>query len=262
MNERAIGSGTLLMSLALVVALAAPSAAACVGDCNADGDVTVNELIVGVNIALGTSALTTCAVFDTDASGDVTVTEIIAAVNNALNGCAATPTPTPVTGTCGNGTVDFDRGETCDDGNTIEGDACPTNCRIAPCTRTGTMLPIDVSFTPPPGVDLAGLTVFLRYPDGVVRIPGMANNNAVQNSITNLPDNVFSTPNDLDYALRLVAFAPDSSPIAPGRLATIRFETCANAATPQSGDFQCRVESAADTNNESVANTTCSVAVP
>ena len=50
--------------------------------------------------------------------------------------------------------------------------------------------------------------MFVRYPDGVVRIPGMANDSAVQNSLTNLPDNGFSTPNDLDYALRLVDLQP------------------------------------------------------
>ncbi len=35
--------------------------AACVGDCNADGAVTVDELLLGVNIALGSAAATACA---------------------------------------------------------------------------------------------------------------------------------------------------------------------------------------------------------
>jgi len=71
----------------------------CVGDCNADGEVTVNELITGVNIALGTSPVDTCAVFDQDQSGSVEVNELITGVNNALSGCpspAPTASPTPI----------------------------------------------------------------------------------------------------------------------------------------------------------------------
>lgn len=262
MRHRHIGPEALLMSVALLGVLATRGTAACTGDCNADGAVSVNELIVGVNIALGSATVSTCAVFDTDGSGDVTVNELIAAVNNALNGCPLMPTPTPVPGICGNGVVDFDRGETCDDGNTLEGDACPANCRIASCTATGSTLDVDVSFMPPPGADLAGISVFLRYPDGVVRIPGMANDSSVQDSLTNLPDNGFSTPNDLDYALRLVVFTPDSSAIPPGRLVTIRFDTCLGAAPAQATDFHCSVESAANTNNAAVTGAICSVTLP
>jgi cysteine-rich repeat protein len=214
-----------------------------------------------VNIALGNADLSTCPVGDANGSGDLTINEIIAGVSDALNGCPAPPTPTPVAGICGNGVVDFDKGETCDDGNTVEGDACPVTCRIVACTASGSTLAVDVHFTPPAGVDLAGITAFVRYPDGLVRIPGMANDSAVQNSLTNLPDNGFTTVNDLDYALRLVVFSPDSSPIVPDRLATIRFETCANVAASQVGDFQCRVESAANTNNDTVNGTTCAVAL-
>jgi hypothetical protein len=72
---------------------------ACPGDCNGDGNVTVNELIQGVNIALGTMAVTECPSFDADDNNEVTVSELIKAVNNALTGCeqpgpTAAPTPT------------------------------------------------------------------------------------------------------------------------------------------------------------------------
>jgi hypothetical protein len=59
----------------------------CTGDCNGDGVVTVDELITGVNIALGTASLDTCSVFDSTGDGAVTVDELIGAVNNALTGC-------------------------------------------------------------------------------------------------------------------------------------------------------------------------------
>ena len=63
--------------------------AGCVGDCSGDGQVLVNELITGVNIALGNQPVSTCPAFDADHSGMVEINELIAAVNNALNGCPA-----------------------------------------------------------------------------------------------------------------------------------------------------------------------------
>jgi hypothetical protein len=59
----------------------------CVGDCGRDGAVTVDELIIMVNIALGDASIDTCEVGDRDNSGSITVDEIVAAVTNALNGC-------------------------------------------------------------------------------------------------------------------------------------------------------------------------------
>ena len=250
------------MSVALCAALAASSGAQCTGDCDGDNQVTVNEVITGVNIVLENTPLTACTAFDDNQSDTVTVDEIVAAVGNALGGCRAQPTPTPSAGMCGDGVVNFDEGETCDDGNTLDGDACPANCRIRTCTASGTHLLADVQFSPPAGIDLAGITVFVRYPDGIVRIPGMANDASVVNSILNLPDNGFSTPNDLDYALRVVIFTPDSSAIPTGRLLTVQFDNCAGAAPPHAGDFSCTVESAADTNNDPVLGATCSVTLP
>ena len=74
---------------------ATPPPAACAGDCNADGAVTVDELIKGVNIALGLAAVDTCAAMDTDADGTVAVNELIAAVNRALSGCSRAADDSP-----------------------------------------------------------------------------------------------------------------------------------------------------------------------
>ena len=59
----------------------------CVGDCDHSRDVTVNELIAGVSIALGTQPLSTCPAFDCAATGHVEVSCLIAGVNAALDGC-------------------------------------------------------------------------------------------------------------------------------------------------------------------------------
>jgi pimeloyl-ACP methyl ester carboxylesterase len=77
----------------------------CVGDCDGDGEVTIDELILGVNIALGTMSVDVCHAFDVNWDGQVTVEELVSAVDAALDGCPGTPLPTdtpaqtPVEGT-------------------------------------------------------------------------------------------------------------------------------------------------------------------
>ena len=59
----------------------------CRGDCNGSGDVTINELVTLVNIALENAPISSCVAGDADESGMITVDEIVAAVNAALSGC-------------------------------------------------------------------------------------------------------------------------------------------------------------------------------
>jgi cysteine-rich repeat protein len=121
-----IGAGIVVVMLAL----AGPARAQCLGDCNGSGDVVVNELITGVNIALGTAQLTACPSFDKTGDGQVAVSELVTAVINALTGC-------PAAAVCGNGKKEGD--EECDDGNTWNGDGCADNCteeQSLRCTMT------------------------------------------------------------------------------------------------------------------------------
>ncbi len=87
-----------LVTAFAVAALSAVTAngalAQCVGDCNGDGTVRINELIQGVNIALDEAQLDICPAFDSDGDGAVRIGELITAVNNALNGCPPAPTAT------------------------------------------------------------------------------------------------------------------------------------------------------------------------
>jgi len=59
----------------------------CPGDCDGNDQVAVNELILGVNIALGKRPLESCPAFDTSADGRVAINELIVAVGSALRGC-------------------------------------------------------------------------------------------------------------------------------------------------------------------------------
>jgi hypothetical protein len=69
----------------------------CPGDCGGDGSVAINELIVGVNIALGALPVSACAAFDRNGDEQVLINEVIDAVNRALNGCTA---PVSAVGIC------------------------------------------------------------------------------------------------------------------------------------------------------------------
>jgi hypothetical protein len=50
--------------------------------------VTVDEIVSGVNIALGVVTIGACEAMDLDLSGSVTVDELLRAIDMALNGCA------------------------------------------------------------------------------------------------------------------------------------------------------------------------------
>lgn len=62
----------------------------CVGDCDGDGRVSVDEILTMVNIALGTFSPAECAAADGNGDGEVTVDEITRALDHALRGCQLT----------------------------------------------------------------------------------------------------------------------------------------------------------------------------
>jgi len=104
----------------------------CPGDCSGDGQVSIDELVLGVRIALGSSVLADCPSFDSSGDGRVAVSELVAAVAAALGDCVAdTPTPTPTRRpACGDAIVDVP--EECDDGGSEDGDGCSAACELEP----------------------------------------------------------------------------------------------------------------------------------
>lgn len=131
---------TILMGAMIGLATITDAQAQCVGDCNDDGTVAINEVITCVNIGLELLPLTQCSACDGNGDGMVTINEIITSVNIGLGllpcggetptvGPNPTPTSTrPPSGDaiCGNEIVEA--GEDCDDGNNFGGDGCATNC--------------------------------------------------------------------------------------------------------------------------------------
>ncbi len=64
-----------------------PGPSMCVGDCDSDGAVTIDNILVMVNVALEVSPVNACLAGDANGDGTITVDEIILAVNNALGEC-------------------------------------------------------------------------------------------------------------------------------------------------------------------------------
>ncbi len=88
-SARTAAVGAAVRGLAVAVAVIASRGAApavCVGDCGGDGRVAINELVLGVAIALGSERSSACPGFQ-NASGQVTIAQLIQGVNNALAGC-------------------------------------------------------------------------------------------------------------------------------------------------------------------------------
>jgi hypothetical protein len=59
----------------------------CPGDCRGDGEVTMDELVTGVRIALGEADLLGCSVLDENDDGRVAIDELVRAIGSALAGC-------------------------------------------------------------------------------------------------------------------------------------------------------------------------------
>lgn len=65
-----------------------PTPVACVGDCNGDANLTVDEIVRGIRIALGLAGTEDCDDFDRNADRRVSIDELVRGVRAAVNGCA------------------------------------------------------------------------------------------------------------------------------------------------------------------------------
>jgi len=67
---------------------------ACVGDCNEDGVVTIDELILCADIALRSRSVDLCSIADANKDERIGIDEVVQAVDNTLNGCPMPSIPT------------------------------------------------------------------------------------------------------------------------------------------------------------------------
>jgi unsaturated rhamnogalacturonyl hydrolase len=74
----------VVVALAVLAGSAALAALVCAGDCDRDDQVTVEELVTSVDIALDARPVGECVAVDSNGDGRVTVDELLAAVANAL----------------------------------------------------------------------------------------------------------------------------------------------------------------------------------
>lgn len=138
-------------------------------------------------------------------------------------------------------------GETCDDGNTTEGadEGCPGNCRIETCVPSGNTLTVDINMdTTPNDLIVTSLELFVRYPEGRVRIPGSTNEASVRERVESVFPSV--TLNDRDYGLVMVLLDPSLFGAEEGNVATIEFDICSDAPAATPTAFSCAVNAASD----------------
>jgi hypothetical protein len=137
--------------LAALLGRAVPVRATCIGDCDGQGQVTVDGILTLVSMALGTGG--SCA-DGLPAGTPIDVALIIQAVDNALNGCPTDPTPgpddccqcpdfcaAPVAGGCGGCSVVV--GATCSGGS-----VCTQPTPTPTTTPTNTVAPTSTPESP------------------------------------------------------------------------------------------------------------------
>ncbi len=64
-----------------------PAVPACAGDCDGGGSVTIDEILLGVNLVIGSATQGACPALDGNGNGVITVDELVRAVGAALDGC-------------------------------------------------------------------------------------------------------------------------------------------------------------------------------
>jgi hypothetical protein len=158
-------------------------------------------------------------------------------------------------------------GETCDDGNASDDDACPWDCRIDACAAVaGSQKFVQVHFAVPQGALVSGVTVLFDHPEGLLDLPGAATNqNTVPSgTISGTPAGSFVNVarrnfNGQDHAVRVAVASSQALPV--GQLFRIKFQTCSGARAVLASDFVCRVLEASDPFLNPVTGVTCSVVV-
>lgn len=105
-------SGAMVVAALVAVLGGRALAQHCVGDCNGDGSVRIDELILGVQVDLGSAPVDACPAIDcNEGLPPIIVACMVIAVDNALEGCASDQCGELLCPPCGN--VVCPRGQYC-----------------------------------------------------------------------------------------------------------------------------------------------------
>jgi cysteine-rich repeat protein len=189
---------------------------------------------------------------DVVGNADAVVTQVVAFAEKAVTGI-------PRRDGCGSGVVIAP--ETCDDGNTVNTDACPSDCIIDSCTpNSGSDDPWTVTYTSPGGKPVGSLTVFVDFPENKLSLPGTGGGT---------PPGIFefdsfsvsAVTNDVEHGFNgnLTSIAVPVQDLGADPL-IVHFETCSGApSAAAAGDFVCTVLGASDLTGKALKGVTCGV---
>jgi hypothetical protein len=147
----------------------------------------------------------------------------------------------------------------------------PANCFIASCTpNTGTSRQVTVAFDAPAGVNVAGLTLFLNYPEQKVFLPPAGSNASLgspslvrlypTSQVTLLAADLGAAGIDSGYAVR--ALMGSLNPVPHGPIFQLNFQDCMGVTAPIPEEFNCSVLSATDPGSNPLNNVTCYATLP
>lgn len=206
----------------VLLLLAGSAEARCTGDCGGGGKaVTIEELVLGVNVALGTAAADQCPAYPACDVGPVCIADLIRAVRHALDGCPAPVLPAIVASEPPDGAagvprttwvrVEFAAPVDPADFSDLVGVQCGDVPQIA--VRTTALSPTAVVFDPDvPDLPAAGCTVSLPGAEIDFTVAPFAEpatvhyDRADTRNLAPLPDDAFRDPR---YGGQLTVPVPD-----------------------------------------------------
>lgn len=103
----------------------------------------------------------------------------------------------------------------------------------------------------------SSVTIEIGYRSNLISLPGSGSAPATR--IRSRPSGSTVTPNDLDYALRVVASRAGGLPA--GRLFIIDFDSCSGAAVPTIADLSCTMTGCSNSSGP-IDGCTCALGPP
>jgi hypothetical protein len=128
---------------------------------------------------------------------------------------------------------------------------------VQPCAAATPLRAFQVNLVAPAFQVPSSVTVQIGYRSNLVSLPGSGTAPAAR--IRSRPSGATVTPNDLDYALRVVVSRAGG--LSAARLFIVDLDSCSGAATPTTADFSCEVGGCSSSNGP-IDGCTCTVVSP